>query len=66
MKNNECILCGNCIDHCKQNVIKYTIKEWIADSRYEVFFYLWSLIKLNIYKVIFISSIKTINFLSVL
>jgi ferredoxin-type protein NapH len=27
MKNNECILCGNCIDHCKQNVIKYSLKE---------------------------------------
>jgi ferredoxin-type protein NapH len=25
MDNPECILCGNCIDNCKQNVIKYSV-----------------------------------------
>jgi polyferredoxin len=27
MNNTECILCGNCIDHCKHKVIKYSIKK---------------------------------------
>jgi Polyferredoxin len=26
MSNSECILCGNCIDHCKQKAIKFTFK----------------------------------------
>lgn len=25
MTNTECILCGNCIDHCKQKVIRFSI-----------------------------------------
>ena len=27
MNNTECILCGNCIDHCKRQAIKYSIKK---------------------------------------
>jgi NAD-dependent dihydropyrimidine dehydrogenase PreA subunit len=27
MDNTECILCGNCIDHCKQNVLKFSRKK---------------------------------------
>jgi len=27
MNNPECILCGNCIDHCKHKVITYSIKK---------------------------------------
>ena len=27
MNNTECILCGNCIDHCKQQVIKFSFKK---------------------------------------
>lgn len=26
MKHNECLLCGNCIDHCKHDAIKFTTK----------------------------------------
>lgn len=25
--DSECILCGNCIDHCKQKVLKYSFKK---------------------------------------
>jgi polyferredoxin len=25
MANSECILCGNCIEHCKQNVIRFSM-----------------------------------------
>lgn len=27
MNNNECILCGNCIDHCKQKAIKFSFSK---------------------------------------
>jgi ferredoxin-type protein NapH len=27
MDNTECILCGNCIDHCKQKVLKFSTKK---------------------------------------
>jgi len=27
MNNAECILCGNCIDHCKQKVLKFSMKK---------------------------------------
>ena len=27
MHNTECILCGNCIDHCKQKAIKFSFKK---------------------------------------
>lgn len=27
MQNTECILCGNCIDHCKQKVIRFSFKK---------------------------------------
>lgn len=26
MYDTECILCGNCIDNCKQNVISFSFK----------------------------------------
>jgi len=27
MDHDECILCGNCVDHCKINVIKFTVSK---------------------------------------
>jgi formate hydrogenlyase subunit 6/NADH:ubiquinone oxidoreductase subunit I len=27
MNNRECILCGNCIDSCKQDVLKFSVKK---------------------------------------
>jgi polyferredoxin len=27
MQNTECILCGNCIDHCKKKVIRFSFKK---------------------------------------
>jgi ferredoxin-type protein NapH len=30
--DSECILCGNCIDHCKQSVLSFTFKNTITNA----------------------------------